>query len=101
MASITYYNGYTANSSRDVDLYDVNGRQVMQIWTNPMSFDTHYRRRQYFANPHDEHCLSVEMDVVDDVKCWIFFYDDQPANIEPVNVLPDNDTLIGYLENYG
>lgn len=101
MVSVTYYNGYTVNSSRDVDYFNTQGRQVMQIWTNPMSFESNYHRRQYFANPHDEHCLSVEMDLVNGRKAWIFFYDDQPANIEPMNILPSDAELITLLENYG
>lgn len=101
MASVTYYNGFKWNSSRDVDFYDVNGRQVMQIWTNPMSFENHRERREYFAGEHTEHCLSVEMDDAGGVKQWIFFYDDQPANIEPMNVLPSDADLIALLENYG
>lgn len=101
MASITYYNGFTDNSSRDVDFYTPNGRQVMQIWTNPVVFSTYRERRAYFSGEHADHCLSVEMDVVNGQKAWIFFYDDQPANIEPMNTLPSNDELISLLENYG
>lgn len=102
MATITYHNGFDANSSRNVNYYTPHGNQVIEIWTNPMSFSTYRERREYFSGDHSEHCLTVEIDEIDGDKVWLFYYDDQPANIPPnTQTLPSDDELVAMLENYG
>jgi hypothetical protein len=91
MAIYRYQNGYTPNSSSNASDYNV-GTQLIQVWTNDISLTTQRERNQYFAEPHDEHCLNVEVDSQNGENVFVFFYDDEPIPGSCVT-MPSNETL--------
>lgn len=100
MAVFQYYNGYNPGNSNQARHWEV-GEQLIQVWTHNMVFGTQRERNQYLKNPHDEHVLSLEANVVDGVHKFVYFYDDQPANITPVLTIPTDEELTNLLITYG
>lgn len=90
-----YQNSFTALSSQSAADHEVNGQQIIQVWTNVPVLRTQNERNRYFRESPQEHCLSVEFDVINGQNKVIFFFNDRYAGsvYPPRDTVPDDATL--------
>jgi len=99
--TLEYKNDFDASESDDAEDHEITGQRVVTLWTKKHTFQTVAEQNSYFANPHDDHCLAVELDTIEGVPMFVFFYDERPALIEPRKKLPTEAELKELLETYG
>ncbi len=96
-----YFNDYDPTKTAASD-YECSGQTIIEVWTTLIEFNRQAARNTYLDKPtHAEHVLVVGLDIIDGVNKFVFYIDDQPSAIDPVDTLPTDEELDALLGAYG